>query len=146
MDTKLLVSRLVAEHGTRNPYTICKNLEIVILRSPLLETRGFYQCEDEVGIIHIAEGLTAWADEFVCAHELGHAILHKGLNRIFMDSRTFMVPGKYENSADKFACNLLFSEPPLLRESALYDWQLAECLNVSTCNLNARLIELGVFY
>lgn len=46
-------------------------------------------------------------DQYVtCAHELGHFILHQGLNGIFL-STTLMLPNKYEIQADKFALHLL---------------------------------------
>ncbi|MCQ5203515.1 ImmA/IrrE family metallo-endopeptidase [Mordavella massiliensis] len=46
---------------------------------------------------------------FVCAHELGHMLLHKKANAIFMDSRTQLNTTKYENEADRFAMSLLIS-------------------------------------
>lgn len=143
-DIKSLVEGLVSEHETRDPYTLCKELGVYVLHQPLVDIRGFFQFEDGVSIIHIREGLSEHADRFVCAHELGHCFLHTGLNRIFMDNRTFMETSRFENRADEFACLLLYGPNPLLREPELYDWQLADCLNVPAGRVRERLAELGV--
>ena len=143
MDIIALVQRLVQTHKTTSPYVLCKNMGIYVLRGPLYEMRGFFQVENDVQIIHIANDLSPWADAFVCAHELGHCFMHAGLNRVFLDSRTFMVPSRYEDAADKFACQLLYAQTPLMHYDTLYDWQLADCLNVPVRHVEARLLELG---
>lgn len=140
------VKKLVDEHDTRDPFKICRQRSILVVRQPLLEMRGFYLCEKNTDIIILADDLPDYVEHFVCAHELGHALHHKGLNCVFMDSRTFLEPTRYENSADKFACQLLWSEAPLLQETQLTDLQMSECLNIPTHNINARLLELGIYW
>ncbi len=136
------MARLVAEYETREPFLLCNYLGLKVFRPSLIGIRGFYFQEDGVDMIFVSSQLEAAVADFVCAHELGHYINHRGLNRMFMDSRTFMVPDKYENEADRFALSLL---RPKLVEQCCSDWELAECLNVSTCNLNTRLEQLNVF-
>ena len=82
---------------------------------------------------------------FVCAHELGHYFLHGRFNRIFMDLHTCLEVGRFENEADKFAAQLLFGQPPLYQEP-ITAWEMANILNVAVCNVDARLIELGIYY
>ena len=64
-------------------------------------------------IIYLASHLADQERLWVCEHELGHSILHRGLNRIFMTAHTRMVTSRYELEADKFAVDLLFSDEDL---------------------------------
>lgn len=43
----------------------------------------------------------------MCAHELGHALLHEGHNALFLRERTDFVMERYEREADLFAGYLL---------------------------------------
>lgn len=146
MDIERMVNRLAAEYKTRDPFNICADLGIEVYRRPMEGMRGFIQFVHGVTIIQISETLSEIAAVYVCAHELAHHFLHSGMNRVLMDCHTFMVPSKYENRADRFAAHLLWGEPPLFDEQCLTDWQIADCLNVAVCNVNARLLELGICY
>lgn len=146
MKITTLVERIVRENETRNPFTIAKNQGIHILRTELVDIRGFYMRENGADIIFVANDLDERPAQFVCAHELGHHFRHKGLNRVFMDRHTYMLPDKFENEADHFAAQLLYGEPPLTSDECLTDYQLAECLNVPTCSVNSRMMELGIYY
>lgn len=139
------VGQLVAQYGTRNPFEICDWLDIIVLTAPLDGLRGIYLCEDGVETITISTNLSQLTAKYVCGHELGHSQMHKGINRIFMDSKTFMLPSRFENEADKFAAHLLYGAPPLYQEPVSYQ-EMAEILNVSVCNVDTRLIELGIHW
>jgi len=113
LDTKRLAERLVRRFGTRDPFRIAEDLDYTIIHTPLVGVRGFYQYLKRCHIIYLDSGLDDNTARFVCAHELGHSILHRGLNRIFMDTRTFIVTGRYEKEADRFAVDLLHSDEDL---------------------------------
>ena len=113
MDIKRLAERLVRKFGTRDPFKIAEELDYTIIYTPLVGVRGFYQYLKRCHIIYLDSELDDNTARFVCAHELGHSILHRGLNRIFMDTRTFIVTGRYEKEADRFAVDLLHSDEDL---------------------------------
>lgn len=140
-----LARTIEREHGTVNPFDICLLLGIVVQFHPLVELRGYYKQEGGRHFIVIADDLSPLAQLFVCAHELGHFLLHQRLNRVFMDSKTYVVPGRFENEADRFAAQLLWGMPPMEREPVTV-WEMAEILNVPVCNVDARLIELGIYH
>lgn len=140
-----LVGSTIAEHETRDPFSICQNLEIIVQRHPLVDLRGYCRYSNGRPVITLHNELTKQAERFVCAHELGHYMLHKRINRVFMDSYTYMEPGRYENEADKFAVQLLFGGPPLYQEP-ISQWDMADMLNVPACNVDTRLIELGIYH
>ena len=137
---------LISTFGTNDPFEISKSLDIIVFRHQLKGLRGYCYTEDDKDIIVLADDMDDLTERFVCAHELPHICLHKKINRIFMDTRTNVVTNKYENEADRFACQLLFSTPPLLQEETITDKQIAKCLNIPLYNLNNRLINLGIYF
>ena len=113
MDIKRLAERLVDKHGTRDPFRIATDLGYTIIYTPLVGVRGFYQYLKRCHIIYLDSELDDATARFVCAHELGHSFLHRGLNRIFMDTRTFIITGRYETEANQFAVDLIYSDDEL---------------------------------
>ena len=113
MDIKRLAERLVDKHGTRDPFRIAEELGYTIIYTPLVGVRGFYQYLKRCHIIYLDSELDDATARFVCAHELGHSFLHRGLNRIFMDTRTFIITGRYETEANQFAVDLIYSDDEL---------------------------------
>ena len=140
------VNCLIREHGTRDPFAICRALGIAVFIVPLADLRGFFICEDGVDMIFISSSLSRLVATYVCAHELAHYLYDKGLSRLFLDTYTFMVPGKYETRADKFAAHLLWGELPLYDECRLSNYEIAACLNIPVGLVDSRLIDLGIFY
>ena len=113
MDIKRLAERLVDKHGTRDPFRIAAELGYTIIYTPLVGVRGFYQYLKRCHIIYLDSELDDATARFVCAHELVHSFLHRGLNRIFMDTRTFIITGRYETEANQFAVDLIYSDEEL---------------------------------
>lgn len=147
MKADTYATKLINEYETNNPFKICEDLGILIQRSHLLDLRGYYMCADGVSIITLGEGMSSLTERFVCAHELGHYIMHRKLNRIFLDAWTNFVVDKYENSADRFA--YYFSFPCDERYSEFQQitvWDMADCLNVAATNVESRLEELRIYH
>lgn len=76
--------------------------------------RGIYQCDFRQKIIHINNSLDPCMQCQVCAHELGHALLHKKTNTIFMDRHTYILTNKFEIEANMFAAELLVSNESII--------------------------------
>lgn len=110
MNISSKVKSLVRKYGTRNPFEIIKSMNVIVVFYPLEGVKGFYQYFQRNNIIYIDERLSDHEKLFVCAHELGHMLMHKKANAIFMDSRTQLNTDKYETEADQFAMNLLISD------------------------------------
>lgn len=128
---------LVKKFNTRNPFEIIKNLNVILVFYPLEGINGFYQYFQRNNIIYIDERLPYEMQCFVCAHELGHMLLHKKANAIFMDSRTLINTSKYEMEADRFAMNLLVSDDIFNDNLELSMSQLSRLIGY-----DERLIEL----
>ena len=110
MDIKKKADSLVRKHQTRNPFEIIQGMNVIVVFAPLCGVRGFYQYFQRNNIIYIDENLPEHEKKFVCAHELGHMLLHKKANALFMDSRTHLNTHRYEVEADMFAMDLLIDD------------------------------------
>ncbi|MBS6280528.1 MAG: ImmA/IrrE family metallo-endopeptidase [Lachnospiraceae bacterium] len=137
MDVKRLVDSLVRKYNTRNPFEIINNLNVIVVFYPLHGVKGFYQYFQRNNIIYIDESLSYHERLFVCAHELGHMLLHKKSNAIFMDSRTQLNTTKYELEANRFAMDLLIADNDIEEHLDFTTSQLSRLLGY-----NKKLIEL----
>jgi len=108
--------RLKKEHGTRDPFKICRALGMILLPAELPPTTGgLFFLQDGRRIVLINRSLTEPRARFACAHELGHAVLHEGMNGLFLQDSTYFVPGRLEREADEFAACLLI-DPDLVAD------------------------------
>lgn len=137
MDIPKKIEQLVRRYQTRNPFEIIENMNVILVFYPLEEVKGFYQYFQRNNIIYIDERLSDKEKLFVCAHELGHMLLHKNANAIFMDSRTNLNTSKYELEADRFAINLLISNEEIENST---DYTLAQLSRLF--GYREKLIEL----
>lgn len=110
MEIKAKVRKLVRKYKTRNPFEMIRGMNVILVLYPLQGVRGFYQYFQRNNIIYIDEALSDTDKAFVLAHEIGHMLLHKKSNAIFMDTRTQFKTTRYELEADKFAIELLVSD------------------------------------
>ena len=114
MDIKKLADFIAKKYQTRNPFEILKGMNTILVFAPLVDIRGFYQSFQRNNIIYIDENLQEHEQRLVCAHELGHMLLHKNENTVFMDSRTHLKTSTYETEANKFAVELLIPNEVIL--------------------------------
>lgn len=137
MNIKSIVNRLVRFYKSRDPFEIIKGMNIILVFYPLEGVRGFYQYFQRNNIIYIDERLSEMEKKFVLAHELGHMILHKKSNAIFMDTRTHFNTSRYEMEANLFAMHLLVSDDVL---AEYQDYSLEQISR--TLGYHQKLIEL----
>jgi Zn-dependent peptidase ImmA (M78 family) len=112
-----MVNNLVNKYKTRDVYELCDYLNIKIMYEDLGNIKGFYQSCLDSQIVHINIDLDDREKRIVAAHELGHVILHKELNILFLESNTYFVKNKYEKEANKFAIELLLKDDDLDKDS-----------------------------
>ena len=140
-----LANRVADTYGTRNPYTICEEIGIPIIKTYL--DNGLRGCIQKVYnryVILIHDQLPEHIQEFICAHELGHYYHHRGINTMLCDGE--YNKGVYEKRADCFACQLLFGVRPLYESDVTMSyWQIAECLRISVEDVQDRLIGYGIY-
>lgn len=117
MNIKLRVLNLIARHRTRNPFKLARLLNIEIVYEDLGEVRGFFKKILRRKFIFINNKLSEFDQKLVCAHELGHAVLHSS-NRIqfLIDNTKLLRKSRIEDEANLFASWLLFPSDDVIEE------------------------------
>jgi Zn-dependent peptidase ImmA (M78 family) len=107
---KEVVRQLIKTHKSNDPFQIAKEKNIIILFAELGTTLGFYSSYKRVQFIHLNNQLDEMMQRFVCAHELGHAVLHPKSNTPFLRANTLFSVEKLEVEANTFAVELLLPD------------------------------------
>lgn len=113
MDGKALAARLSKKYDTRDPFRLADELGFIVVSAPLVDMRGFQQRIKRQNIIYINSTLDAQQQDLVCGHEMGHHFMHRGMNRIFMNLNTQFVTQKFENEANLFSLELIYTDEDL---------------------------------
>ena len=130
MEQKRIADALVRKCRSRDPFRIAEAMGFDIVRLPLKGIRGYYQYMKRCKLIYIDSSLSEPDARFVCAHELGHAFLHQGSNRIFMDTHTHFVSSRFETQANRFAVDLLFGDDDIMDFLEQPIQVTADCLGI----------------
>ena len=139
MNIHSLAESIVKKYHTRNPFEILKEKNVMLVFAPLVDVRGFYQYFQRNHIIYIDENLSEHDKVFVCAHELGHMLMHKKTNAVYMDTKTCFNTNKYEIEANIFASNLLIPDEVILENCNLTTEQLSRLLGYEQALIELRL-------
>lgn len=111
MDIRLKVLDLIIKCGTKNPFKLAKKLNIEIIIEDLGEVRGLFKRVLRRKFIFINSKLNEFDKILVCAHELGHAILHSSTNYQFLiDNTSLLKRSRLEDEANLFASYLIFPD------------------------------------
>lgn len=101
---------VIKKYGTRDPFRIAKEKDILILYEDLGSIQGYYNKQFRTKQIHINRNIPDHLQTFTAAHELGHALLHPNESTPFLKNCTLQVVDKLEIEANKFAVELLISD------------------------------------
>lgn len=107
MNIQALAQRVTRKYGTNDPEIILQTLQIKIFELPMFGIRGIYKRVKRNTIVFVNSELQERERFFVLAHELGHHLLHRGDNRVYLDRCTFYETSRYEKEADLFAVCLM---------------------------------------
>lgn len=125
------IARSIAHrYHTCDPFKIARNRHIKILYAPLGKVIGFHSYSLRLHVIHLNQELDEPMLQFVCAHELGHTILHPDINTAFMTHRTFFSASKLEREANTFAVELLLPDDFVRENEGCSIYQLARLRGV----------------
>lgn len=110
MEIKEYALKIAEKHATTNPFEIARRKNIIVLFEDLGNTLGFYNTYKRFKFIHINNQIDEITQRFVCAHELGHAVLHPKANTPFLRNQTFFSVDRLEIEANTFAVELLLTD------------------------------------
>lgn len=139
MNIHSLAESIVRKYHTRNPFEIIKERNAILVYAPLVDVRGFYQYFQRNHLIYIDENLPETEKTFVCAHELGHMLMHKKANAVYMDTKTCFNTNKYEIEANTFAAELLIPDETIIENCNLTTEQLSRLLGYDQALVELRL-------
>lgn len=139
MRLKYIVEDIIKRFGTSDPFELAEYLNINVIEWDLNEEiRGYYKYHKRNKFIVINNNLNDELKRIVCAHELGHAILHPRANTTFMRKHTLLSVEKIELEANSFAAHLLIPDESLFdyyEQTTIYDI-------ASLHNVPLELVEL----
>ena len=121
MRIKKTIRQLVRKYKTNCPYELAAGKQIIVRFEPLGEIYGFFHTYRRIPFITINRELDEPMRRFVCAHELGHAILHPRLNTPFLRANTLFSVDRIEREANEFAAELLIPDEVLHEHRTLQE-------------------------
>lgn len=103
---------LVKKYKCRDPFFICEMLKLNVVYKDLGNLKGMYLILKNNRYAVLNSSLTQAEKKAVCAHELGHDLLHRGFAKdIFLqDFMLYDMKNRPEYEADFFAASLLIDD------------------------------------
>ena len=148
MDNRAITmpKRLIRRFNTRDPFEIADALGItVMIRSDFVRQKGAFAVVGNNSFIFLNDNLSEYMQRLVCAHELGHALLHRHLGTApggMMEFEIFDIKDDTEYDANVFAANLLIDEQEVL-EMAREGYDVVHIAKELNLNVNILLVKLN---
>ncbi|MGN1339591.1 MAG: ImmA/IrrE family metallo-endopeptidase [Oscillospiraceae bacterium] len=106
-----LAREIRREYGGRDIFATAENSGAVVWLRELGGLKGFYICENGRRYIVVNRALKPLLRRTVCAHELGHDLLHRELSAGGIRENTlFLSTNKTEREANLFATEMLLTD------------------------------------
>lgn len=145
-DAYLIPPKLIRKYGTRNPFRLAQEKGVeIMLRDDFDRQKGAFSLMLNVPFIFINSNLSDEMQRIVCAHELGHAMLHRQLcrkmkNQTIHEYEIFDIRTTTEYEANIFAAELLIDEEEL-SEYESYGYDIVQMAKAANINVNLLLIK-----
>ncbi|MEG0378011.1 MAG: ImmA/IrrE family metallo-endopeptidase [Eubacterium sp.] len=101
--------KIIEKYHTNDPYALCDAMGIQVGFANIGSLRGVFHVIRRNAFITIHCDLCDTEKRACCAHELGHAVLHKEQNRFFLNSSLYST-GRFEREADEFGAFILWHD------------------------------------
>lgn len=109
------VTSLIETNCTSDPFELCELLGIVCSKTPYKKLKGLFVRINDFKFVDINDNLPEYQQKSVCAHELGHALLHAEQNGLVpMLDYDICGKSKLEYEANIFAAELLMPDQEIL--------------------------------
>jgi hypothetical protein len=141
MSPREVAIEIADRYDTNNPFEIARERDIRILYASMKTTFGFYVRYHRTQNIILNDALSDGMQQFVCAHELGHSILHADLNVPKLTRYTMFSRDKFEMQANTFAVELLLPDGFLREYADCSIYQLAQSVGVPEEFVGLKLLQ-----
>ncbi|MDE7229829.1 MAG: ImmA/IrrE family metallo-endopeptidase [Oscillospiraceae bacterium] len=135
-------AEVLENYGGRNIFDTAENSGAIVWERELGGLKGFYLFENGFRYIVINEDLDKVIKAVVCAHELGHDMLHRELSADGIRENTLFLTGnKTEREANLFAAEILISDEDILDEISDHNSMdaLSACIGMPAGLVNFKL-------
>ena len=140
-----LPRRLIQKFKCNNPFELAEALDIDVMeRADFKRQKGAFKVILNDSFIFINANLSDEMKRLVCAHELGHALLHRSLGKSesgLMEFELFNITNTTEYEANLFAANLLLDET-IIEELISDGYDVVQIARQLGTNVNLLLLKL----
>ena len=116
-----VAEKIREKYAEADPFKLCDEMGIITLFAPMgpapAACKGFFLTQSRVKSITVNSDLSEDFQRIICAHELGHAMLHRdrsGVNA-FHDFAFFDGVDRLEYEANLFAAELLLPDDEVMK-------------------------------
>ena len=111
-----VANKLIKKYDTRDPFQLCHAIGVEVFYADLGSLKGMYKYLKKNRFAVINENLDPFTKTLVCAHELGHDILHQNLARkvCLQEFILYDMKSRPEYEANLFASEILLPDDIIL--------------------------------
>ena len=111
-----VANKLIKKFDTRDPFQLCQAIGVEVFYADLGSLKGMYKYLKKNRFAVINENLDPFTKTLVCAHELGHDILHQNLARkvCLQEFILYDMKSRPEYEANLFASEILLADDIIL--------------------------------
>lgn len=111
-----VANKLIKKFDTRDPFQLCQAVGVEVFYADLGSLKGMYKYLKKNRFAVINENLDPFTKTLVCAHELGHDILHQNLARkvCLQEFILYDMKSRPEYEANIFASEILLPDDIIL--------------------------------
>lgn len=111
-----VANNLIKKFDTRDPFQLCQAIGVEVFYADLGSLKGMYKYLKKNRFAVINENLDPFTKTLVCAHELGHDILHQNLARkvCLQEFILYDMKSRPEYEANLFATEILLPDDIIL--------------------------------
>ena len=111
-----VANKLIKKFDTRDPFQLCQAIGVEVFYADLGSLKGMYKYLKKNRFAVINENLDSFTKTLVCAHELGHDILHQNLARkvCLQEFILYDMKSRPEYEANLFASEILLPDDIIL--------------------------------
>ena len=111
-----VANKLIKKFDTRDPFQLCQAIGVEVFYADLGSLKGMYKYLKKNRFAVINENLDPFTKTLVCAHELGHDILHQNLARevCLQEFILYDMKSRPEYEANLFASEILLPDEIIL--------------------------------
>ena len=143
MNIKKFANDIANIHDTRNPFHIATENDIHILYEELGKNLGYFSNLFRIKTIRINDHADPFLQPFICAHELGHALLHPHAGTHAFNRNSFIANCKIEKEANLFAVELLFPDELIAGHPEIDIYNLARTFGIPYQLVYLKFISYG---